>query len=285
VDADVGTLATALFVRMDELLKAALPGAVAAAGGDRVQGVRRRTGHPGGQPSPARRHLRGWLACHGDCTKRLRRVAGLIGHAIGAIATDTALGSGDGWIVDATPVEGGRSNQTLKGSALAGWACSGRGASPARRFWGCGCTWSAPGTARPVAVAPAGAKAADREAPLDLPAVQPHLVAVRPGEAAGGRPARPRPRGRGRPGRAGRAAAATDAHGRTQRPGVPLFKPPRQPIESVNHTLKGSSTWSATAVTRPVACGVGSCRAPWPDRRDLAPPPDRPGDPAATGRR
>ena len=128
-------------------------------------------------------------------------------------------------------------------------------------------------------------QAADREVQLDLPAVQPHLVAVRPGQQLlvadkhdhgrevegvlaepGVRPLRP------------------TRTGQPQRPGVPLFKPPRQPIESVDHTFKGSSTLSATAVTRPVAGGFGSWGAPWPDRRDLAPPPDRPGDPAVTGR-
>jgi len=215
---------------MDELLKAALAGAVAAAGGDRAPGVRRRTGHPGGHPSPARRHLRGWLAGHGDCrlrhrfpslpgqaggTKRLRRVAGADRPCHRGHRHDTARGSGDGWIVDATPVEGGRSNQTLKGSALAGWACSGRGASHARWFGAA----AAPGLhpARP------GRSPSRRPAPgrrprgAAGPAGRPATPGRRPARAAaaGGRQARPRPRGRGRPGRAGRAAAATDAHGPT----------------------------------------------------------------------
>ena len=166
-------------------------------------------------------------------------MAGLIGHAIGAIATDTARGSDDGWIVDATPVEGGRSNQTLKGSALAGWACSGRGASPARRFWGCGCTWSAPGTARPVAVAPAGAKPADREVLLDLLTVEPQMVAARPGQLLladkhdHGREVEDVLAGLGvrllRPARTGEA----------ERAGARLFRPLRQLVESVNQTFKG----------------------------------------------
>jgi hypothetical protein len=48
-----------------------------------------------------------------------------------------------------------------------------------------------------------------------------------------------RPPVRGRPGRAGRAAGAAGPQGRTQRPGGRLFRPLRQLVESVNHTLKG----------------------------------------------
>jgi hypothetical protein len=50
------------------------------------------------------------------------------------------------WVVDSTPVECGRSRETVKRSALAGWAQYGYCASPTRSFWGlrlhlvCTCT-------------------------------------------------------------------------------------------------------------------------------------------------
>jgi hypothetical protein len=83
----------------------------------------------------------------GGKPKRLRRAVGLIGHAIRAIASDTALWTDDVWLVDSTPVECGRSRQTAKRSALAGWAAYGWCASHSRWLWGYGCTWWAPCTA------------------------------------------------------------------------------------------------------------------------------------------
>jgi hypothetical protein len=52
----------------------------------------------------------------------------------------------DVWVVDSTPVECGRSRETVKRSALAGWAQYGYCASHTRSFWGlrlhlvCTCT-------------------------------------------------------------------------------------------------------------------------------------------------
>ena len=49
---DLDTLATTLYVTVDDLLIQKSPlGAPAARGGDRSQAVRRRVGHPGGDPS------------------------------------------------------------------------------------------------------------------------------------------------------------------------------------------------------------------------------------------
>jgi hypothetical protein len=73
--------------------------------------------------------------------------ASLLRHAIRAVATDTSLWTDDVWIIDSTPVECGRSRETTKRSALAGWAQYGDCASHSRYFWGCGCTLSAPCTA------------------------------------------------------------------------------------------------------------------------------------------
>jgi hypothetical protein len=65
------------------------------------------------------RHLFPYLPGQSGSNKRLRRTAGFIRHAIRAIATDTSVWSDDVWVVDSTPVECGRSRETVKRSALA----------------------------------------------------------------------------------------------------------------------------------------------------------------------
>ena len=101
---------------------------------------------------------------------------------IRALAQDTTLWSDDVWVVDSTPVECGRSRDTVKRSDLAGWAQYGYCASHSRYFWGLRlhlvCTlaacrsrspWSAP---RP----------ATRRPCCDILAAEPALLADRPGQ-------------------------------------------------------------------------------------------------------
>ena len=185
------------------------------------------------------RHLFPYLPGQSGDNKRLRRTADLLGHLIRAVATDTALWSDDVWVVDSTPVECGRSRQTAKRSELAGWASYGYCASHSRYFWGLRLHLVCTLHGLPVAVALTGAKADERQVLLDLLAVEPELVATRPGQVLiadknyyghqfqrmlnqlGVRLLRP-----ARKGEASRA-------------GTPLFKPLRQLIESVNQTFKG----------------------------------------------
>jgi hypothetical protein len=167
VDADLDTLATALYVTIDDLLKRA----------PQLAPWRPAVGIPPkltdaelvtlavmqallGFTSQARwlryadrhlRHLFAYLPGQSGYNKRLRRAAELLRHAIRAVATDTALTalwSDDGWVVDSTAVECGRSRQTAKHSRLAGWASYGYCASHSRYFWGLRlhlvCTWCAP---------------------------------------------------------------------------------------------------------------------------------------------
>ncbi len=98
--------------------------------------------------------------------------------------------SDDVWIVDSTPVECGRSRETVKRSEPAGWTEYGYCASHSRFFWGLRlhlvCTLQGP----PVAFALTGAKADERETLLDLLDAEPELVAcgariiIAPGQAA-----------------------------------------------------------------------------------------------------
>ncbi len=163
MDADLDTLATALYVTVDDLLKHA----------PQLAPWRPRVGIPPklsdaelvtlammqallGFTSKARwlrhagrhlRHLFPYLPGQSGYNKRLRRAAALIRHTIRAVACDTGLWSDDVWVVDSTPVECGRSRQTAKRSDLAGWAQYGYCASHSRYFWGLRlhlvCTWVA----------------------------------------------------------------------------------------------------------------------------------------------
>jgi hypothetical protein len=255
VDADLDTLATALYVKIDELLKAA----------PQLAPWRPRVGIPPklsdaelvtlavmqallGFTSEARwlrhadrhlRHLFPYLPGQSGSNKRLRRAAGLLRHAIRAIASDTALWTDDIWLADSTPVECGRSRETAKRSDLAGWASYGWCPSHSRWFWGLRLHLVCTLHGLPIAFALTGAGAVDRQVLTDLLAVEPQPVAARPGQVLVAdrnyygrqfehilaelgvrllRPAR-----KGEPGRAGQR----------------LFKPLRQLIESVNHTFKG----------------------------------------------
>ena len=126
-------------------------------------------------------HLFPYLPGQSGYNKRLRRTGELLRQVIRLIACDTALWSDDVWVVDSTPVECGRSRQTAKRSELAGWATYGYCASHSRWLWGLRphlvCTLHG----LLVAFALTGAKAVQREVLLDIFAVEPQLVAARPG--------------------------------------------------------------------------------------------------------
>ena len=255
MDADLDTLATALYVTIDDLLQQA----------PHLAPWRPRVGIAPklsdaelvtlavmqallGFTSEARwlrhagrhlRHLFPYLPGQSGSNKRLRRTVELIRHVIRALATDTALWSDDVWVVDSTPVECGRSRETAKRSELAGWAQYGYCASHSRWFWGLRLHLVCTLHGLPVAVALTGAKADERQVLLELLTVEPHLVAARPGQVL-------------------IADKNYDGHeferllselglrllrparkGEPQRPGAGLFKPLRQVIESINQTFKG----------------------------------------------
>jgi hypothetical protein len=152
VDADLDTLATALYVTIDELLQQAPqlapwrpPVGIAPKLSDAELVTLAVTQALLGSTSEARwlryagrhlRHLFPYLPGQSGYNKRLRRTTELLGHLIRAVARDTSLWSDNVWVVDSTPVECGRSRETAKRSALAGWAQYGYCASHSRYFWG-----------------------------------------------------------------------------------------------------------------------------------------------------
>jgi len=255
VDADLDTLATALYVTIDDLLQQApdlAPWRPAVGIAPKLSDAElvtlavmqallgftseaRWLRHAGRHLC----HLFPYLPGQSGYNKRLRRAGELLRATIRMIACDTTLWTDDVWVVDSTPVECGRSRETAKRSALSGWAQYGYCASHSRYFWGLRLHLVCTLHGLPVMVALTGAKADERLVLLDLLAVESQLVAARPGQVLladknyygqeferllselGLRLLRP-----------ARKGEATRA-------GAHLFKPLRQLIESVNQTFKG----------------------------------------------
>jgi hypothetical protein len=171
--------------------------------------------------------------------KRLRRSFFLFIRVIRMLAMDTSLWSDDVWVVDSTPVQCGCSRETVKRSDAAGWAEYGYCASHSRYFWGLRLHLVCTLHGLPVLFALAGAKADERETLLAMLEAARDVVAAHPGQTVIGdknyfgrdfeadlterdlvllRPVR---------------------KGEARRAGQNLLKPLRQVIESVNWTLKG----------------------------------------------
>ena len=255
MDADLDTLATALYVTIDDLLQQAPhlapwrpPVGIAPKLSDAelltlavMQALLGFTSEARwlGYAGRHRRHLFPYRPGQSGYNKRLRARPSCWATSSGPWpATPRCGATTSGWW---TPLR---------------WSAAARGRPPSARRWpggpstatapatratsgGCGCTWSAPSHGLPVAVALTGAKADERQVLVNLLAVEPQLVAARPGQVLiadkhyYGREFETILAELGvrllRPARKGEA----------ERPGARLFKPLRQLIESVNQTFKG----------------------------------------------
>ena len=169
--------------------------------------------------------------------KRLRRAATTMQHVIGVIARGCASWHDDLWLVDSTPVECGRSRETVKRSDMAGYASYGYCASHSRYFWGLRLHLIATPSGLPVAYALTSAKTDERDTALAMLDLD-HELGARPGQILMADK--------------GYRSAAFEAelhhHGvtlirptfgqETPRPGQRFLRPFRQIIESINQTLK-----------------------------------------------
>jgi hypothetical protein len=247
VDADLDTLVTALYVKIDDMLV-----------------KDRRRGHPArlsqselvclavaqallGFHSEHRWiryaicHLRGcfpYLPNQPGCNKRLRAALPLIKQTIRDLAIDSDFWFDSVWVADSTPVECGRSRPTARRSDMAGWANYGY-ASHSRWFWGLRLYLICTPAGMPILWALADPKIGERGVLTAMLDVEPQLAAGRPGltlitdKGFAGRAAEADLGARGtillRPSRKDEQA----------RHGEALLKSVRQLIESVNDTLKG----------------------------------------------
>jgi hypothetical protein len=280
VDADLDTLATALYVTIDDLLKASphlAPWRPAVGIAPKLSDAELVTLAVMqallGFTSEARwlrhahqslRHLFPYLPKQPGYNKRLRAAADLIQRVVGVLARDTTLWTDDVWVGDSTPIECGRSTQTAGRSELAGWAQYGYCASHSRFFWGLRLHLVCTLHGLPVGFALTGAKADERETLLGMLAADPSLLAGRRHQTLiadknyYGRQFETELAERGvrllRPTRKGERARA----------GAHLFKPLRQVIESINNTLKAQLDLERHGGTPPqawlCACSSASSR-------------------------
>jgi len=255
VDADLDTLATALYVTADDLLRdhpervpvrpaIGLPPQISDAELLTVAVMQALLGFTSERRwlRYAHAHLLDLfpnLPAQSGYNKRLRKLADTMAWLVGALVAQTSIATDDVWVVDSTPVECGRSRETAKRSDLAGWAEYGYCASHSRYFWGLRLHLVCTLHGLPVGWALTGAKADERHALFDILTGTPSLTFQGEGtqiligdknyfgaqfeaelHAAGIdllRPAR---------------------KGENPRPGTEFFKPLRQVIESINQTLK-----------------------------------------------
>lgn len=254
MDADLDTLATALYVRIDDTLAdhpELAPWRPRVGIAPRLSDAELLTlavlqvllgyEHETRWLRHARAHLRPWfpyLPGQAGYNKRLRKSADQLQGLIRVLATDTGLWADDLWLIDSTPVECGRSRPTAKRSRLAGWAGYGYCASHSRFFWGLRLHLIATPAGLPVAFALANPKIDEREIAIDLFDTDPTLLAGRAGQVL----------------MADKGYASAEFEARLAERGVELIrparrderprrgagqlKPLRQIIESINATLK-----------------------------------------------
>jgi hypothetical protein len=185
------------------------------------------------------RHLFPYLPQQPGYNKRLRAAAPMIRSCIRVLACDTTVWTDDVWVVDSTPVECGRSRETAKRSELAGWAEYGYCASHSRYFWGLRLHLVCTLHGLPVAFALTGAKADERDVLRGILTAGPDLVRARPGQTLIGDKNYYGHDFEADMATAGITLLRPARKGESPRAGAHLFKPLRQIIESVNETFKG----------------------------------------------
>lgn len=254
MDADLDTLATALYVTTDDLLLAH-PERVPAR--PKV-GIAPQTSDAEmltlavmqallGYTSEtrflryARKNLLGMfpnLPLQSGYNKRLRKLAATMTWLISELGRQTSIANDDVWVVDSTPVECARSRETVKRSDLAGWAEYGYCASHSRFFWGLRLHLVCTLQGLPVGWALTGAKADEREVLNAILDATPHLATGRRQVVIADKAYYGRHFEAGLD-RAGIELLRPSRKGEKPRHGQRFFKPLRQVIESVNATFKG----------------------------------------------
>jgi hypothetical protein len=254
-DTDLDTLATALYVRVDDALKdhpELAPWRPAVGIAPKLSDAELVTLAVMqallGFTSETRwlrhvdEHLRSmfpYVPAQAGYNRRLRAASSLLKTMIRVLGTECASWTDDLWLIDSTPVECGRSRPTAKRSALAGWAGYGYCASHSRYFWGLRLHLVCTPSGLPISFALANPKADERDVARAMFEREPDLLARRRGQTI----------------IADKGYKSTEFetflndHGATlirpafkreqPRSGARILKSFRQIIESVNDTLKG----------------------------------------------
>jgi Transposase DDE domain len=257
VDADLDTLATALYVTTDDLLIAhpeRVPARPRVGIAPKISDAELLTlavmqallGYTSEARwlRYARAHLQSMfpqLPQQSGYNKRLRKLAATMSWLVRVLGAQTQIADDDVWVVDSTPVECARSRETVHRSELAGWAEYGYCASHSRFFWGLRLHLVCTLHGLPIGWALTGAKADERHALHDILACTPTPAAV---QAGGHQTVIGDKNYYGKAfeadlADAGIALLRPARKGEAARTGERFFKPLRQVIESINDTLKG----------------------------------------------
>lgn len=184
------------------------------------------------------RHLFPYLPGQAGYNKRLRKSAPQLAALIRTLGEDTDVWADDCWLIDSTPVECGRSRPTAQRSNLAGWAGYGYCASHSRYFWGLRLHLVATPAGLPVAFALANPKTDERDVAIDLFDSDPALLAGRHGQIVIADKGYTSAEFESRLAHHGIELIRPARRSELPRPGARQLKPLRQIIESINATLK-----------------------------------------------
>jgi hypothetical protein len=189
----------------------------------------------------ANEHLRAlfpYLPKRPAYNKRLRRSVAMMGAVMRLLASSCSSWWDDLWLVDSTPVECGRSRETAKRSDLAGWASYGYCASHSRWFWGLRLHVVATPSGLPIAFALASPKEDERDVLWHLLLTDPALATRLGGQVLMADKGYRSDELEKLLAEMGITLIRPAMKGEPERPGRQFLKPFRQIIESVNQTLK-----------------------------------------------
>ncbi len=209
----------------------------------------------------AKTHLTGlfpYLPKRPGYNKRLRAAAATMRHITAMLARSCPSYTDDIWLVDSTPVECGRSRETAKRSDLVGWATYGYSASHSRWFWGLRLHLIATPSGLPVAFALTPANHDERQVASDMIAVDPALT--RPGQVLIADKGYRSARFETELNNAGITLIRPAIKGEKPRPLQRFLRPFRQIIESVNQTLKAQLDLERHGARKPQGVAARICQ-------------------------
>ena len=254
MDADLDTLAIALYARIDDLLKEhpqLVPWRPKVGIAPKLSDAELLTlaviqvlqGYA--EETRWLRHASVWLRSlfpylpgQSGYNKRLRKSTVQMQALIRLLADEVDVVHDDCWLIDSTPVECGRSRETAKRSDLAGWAGYGYCASHSRYFWGLRLHLVATPAGLPITFALTNPKVDERDIAIDLFESDPSLLAGRTAQVLLADKGYASAEFERRLNDLGIELVRPAMRRERPRPGRTQLRPLRQIIESINHTLK-----------------------------------------------